>query len=138
MIIPLFSNDKIEKDLQEFIEEKEIEATLAFASVGTDIVNEAKNKGTYHDYSSNLRSSIGFKVFWNGKEQFNLHYGENSKGVETGKSVAKSEKKGTDVQLVVVAGMEYAEKVEKRHEGGVLKNFIHEKKRQKDIENLLE
>ena len=138
MIIPLFTNSDIEKDVKEFIEEQEKKTALAFSSVGIDIVNEAKEKGTYKDFSSNLRSSVGFRIFVEGKDFSNKFYGKNSEGIEIGKTIAEQQKKGKEVQLVVVAGMEYADKVEKRHEGGVLENYINIPKIEKEIKQLLE
>ncbi len=138
MIQKLFSNLDLQKDIDEFLEAKAEETILVFSSVGIDIVNDAKKKGTYKDFSSNLRSSVGFKIFYQGSNVYDLFSGKNSEGIEIGKSVAEQNKKGKDVQLVVTAGMEYAQKVEKRHEGGVLNNFIDLPKIEKEIKQLLE
>jgi len=70
VIIPLFTDADLQEDIDEFFEEKIEKAKLAFQSVGIDIVNEAKEKGTYKDFSSNLRSSIGFSIFMKNKIKY--------------------------------------------------------------------
>lgn len=138
MIIPLFTDSDLQDDIDEFLKQQINKTKGAFQSVGIDIVNDAKNKGTYKDFSSNLRSSVGFKIFMKNSEISQVFYGKNSEGIEKGKSKASENKKGNELQLVVVAGMEYAEKVEIRHEGGVLENYINIPKIRREIKQLLE
>ena len=92
-----------------------------------EVVNEAKNGETYADQTGNLRSSIGFVIFYNGEEVSTGGFGggallANSEGVKgsgtqgtaAGPSFAKEvgKKYTRGFVVVIVAGMEYAAYVE--------------------------
>ena len=41
----------------------------SFAKIGEDICNDARDNGSYEDDTSNLRHSIGYNVWNNGKSR---------------------------------------------------------------------
>lgn len=92
----------------------------AFMFLGEKCVIEARDRSpeaSWNDQSGNLRSSIGYVIVYNGKivhtSAFN-QVKQGSQGTLEGKSLAekltKNYRKG--YALIVVAGMNYAAKVE--------------------------
>ena len=92
-----------------------------------DVVNDAKMRETYADQSGNLRSSIGFVIYYNGEKVSTGGFGggalfpnkegvrgSGKEGTEKGGNVAEeiAEQFPKGFVLVVVAGMEYAAYVE--------------------------
>jgi len=93
----------------------------AFQKTCLEITNLAKSTNTYKDQTNNLRSSIGFIVYDKGElvnEMFTKAgigaEGDGSKGINQGKQIAEQAAKKYPNALVgvIVAGMEYALKVE--------------------------
>lgn len=75
----------------------------------------SRDSGGYDDHTHNLRGSIGFKIFFEGKEVSRGGFdGRNSeKGESTAQTaLGKFDTKGSLWEIVVVAGMEYARYVE--------------------------
>lgn len=91
-----------------------------FCEAGEECIIEAKNGGTYTDWSGNLRSSIGYAVLRDGKvyQQGQVEQTKDGKkGIEEGKKyledrIKKAKQEG--IVLIVTAGMNYAEYVEAR------------------------
>lgn len=89
-----------------------------------EISNMAKMTDTYTDRTNNLRSSIGYVLFYNGEivaSKFEAggkgKEGDGKEGVEKGLNVAQNAIDGADSSGFVgvyVAGMEYARFVENR------------------------
>jgi len=135
VIIREFNIEDIVKDFDKFANGKKETLAMAASYACTSVVNEAKNKGSYTDRTSNLRSSIGFKVDIDGKEHKKEFDGKNSEGVEAGKQVARANIDNKGVSMIIVAGMNYAGDVEMRGKS-VLNKFLDEKKIWKEIREL--
>jgi hypothetical protein len=90
--------------------------------VGEEFMTDAKKalrlnkslfpKGNYQDQTANLRSSIGYFILLNGRVITSKTEG-NSEGTDAAKSMLQQVQKG-GLQLVGVAGMDYALKVESK------------------------
>lgn len=91
---------------------------LALNYIGQEFIKNARDGGSYHDKTGNLRSSIGYAVFNNGKmikgvfETANKD--NNGEGVNTAKKTAQTNASKTGLCLIVVAGMDYAAAVESK------------------------
>ena len=95
--------------------QKFLDAILSGLSfVGESFVANARNTNTYKDHTGNLRSSIGYVVYFNGEQVQHNFEGKSGEGAATGaelaNSIAADHPKG--FVLVCVAGMEYALYVE--------------------------
>lgn len=93
--------------------------------VGLEAVIEARDHGSYTDQTGNLRSSIGAVVTVDGKvfsDDSGKMYKTGVEGVNKGKEMLKeyASKRSGDISLHVVAGMEYADYVERVHNKNVL------------------
>lgn len=91
----------------------------ALMRIGEECVNYARTHGSYIDQTGNLRSSIGYAVLDGGKvisEKGFIQVKEGAEGVKSGKEFLNElySKNSAGIVLVVVAGMEYAAKVEAR------------------------
>lgn len=112
------AKEKVEHDIIE-----------ALKYCGEQAVNYARKHGTYKDHTANLRSSIHYIVAKNGDilassegddplsvtdENGETHTGDEGKatGLAYARDLSQQEKNG--FVLVVVAGMQYAEYVERR------------------------
>lgn len=99
-----------------------VKDTLSY--VGEQAANEARLHGSYHDDTGNLRSSIGYVIVSDGKvvigEQ--KQYKDGKEGLSKGKAMLNrlAAAREGDVDLHIVAGMDYAEYVERRHHKNVL------------------
>jgi hypothetical protein len=75
----------------------------------------AKNVDTYKDQTGNLRSSIGYVLYQDGKEVKRNFYGTgqgSSEGGRIGENKAKAHSQNKAIVGVLVAGMKYAAYVE--------------------------
>lgn len=117
-IKPTFTRADIDRDLDAFREKVESDLFKILAYVGEEFVKEArqmtKADGGFGDITGNLRSSIGYFILKDGKI-----VKENLKGsAGIGKSAARIALNGVEkrdgYQLVGVAGMDYASKVESK------------------------
>lgn len=97
--------------------------TRQMSVIGEKVVNYARTNGSglkdYIDRTGNLRSSIGYIVTQDGNQQSQGGFNQvlsGAEGVQKGKQHAQevASRGGSDVSLVVVAGMNYAEYVERR------------------------
>lgn len=85
--------------------------------IGQECIIEARNNGNYTDQTGNLRSSIGYAIFNNGKiiSSSSFESIKNGKeGQKQGRDLVKSlvSEFNQNIVLVVVAGMNYAAYVE--------------------------
>lgn len=89
-------------------------AILRLQALGLELVNEAKRTRGYTDRTGNLTNSMGFVLFEDGNVVVtNLASGEAGTKSENTAFAIKSENiNGTRFELVIVAGMEYAQYVE--------------------------
>jgi len=117
---PTFTDVDIQQDIDIFLNQNADKIQNILDFIGVEIVNKAKDKQppeSFNDKTGNLRSSIGYSVFLNGKQvsgNFTAVKG-GSEGKSIGQSLAKSIGsllKG--FSLVIVAGMDYAQEVEAR------------------------
>lgn len=117
-MIPLFTAAAVGKRIADFTNQKEIEIIKAYAMIGEKFVNDARLFGPYLDDTSNLRSSIGYIVAFDG--DIKIGNFKTIKGGQAGMKEAqefasellKQFKKG--IVLIVVAGMDYAAAVEEK------------------------
>lgn len=116
----LYKISDIEKDIDDYFDRIEDVIADGLAYIGEMCVNHARINGNYTDQTGNLRSSIGFAVYRDGKKitggDFKLHR-NGHEGIEQGKraleEAAREYNKG--YVLIVTAGMKYAAYVEARH-----------------------
>jgi hypothetical protein len=94
-------------------------ALEAVESVCLEVVKEAKQLNTYTDRTGNLRSSIGYVIYYNGKkmrESFTL-VKEGEEGIKIGIQRATEAAQSwstAGIVAVIVAGMNYALAVESK------------------------
>jgi len=123
---PMFVLPLIMSQIDEFIETKKQKIKEGLAYFGEKFVNDARNGGSYHDRTGNLRSSIGFMIFEDHKPDKSYFPGDKKEGVEAGKELAKSvdsESNKNSIAIIGTAGMEYAAAVESK-EYTVLTAFV--------------
>ena len=105
-------------NIEEMIDARKKVLIDTFCYVGERCIIEAREGRTYMDQTGNLRSSIGYAVILNGKI-IQMALGDVVKTGDKGNSegeeflmqrVKKSQKNG--IQMIVTAGMNYAEYVE--------------------------
>ena len=98
------------------------------AELGEQCVNRIRDRGgdaSWYDRSGNLRSSVGYVIAHNGSiirySEFN-QVKQGSEGVKVGKELAEELVRmyTSPYVLIVVAGMNYAEKVESMDNKDVL------------------
>lgn len=97
--------------------------TREMGVIGEKVVNYARTNGSglkdYIDRTGNLRSSIGYTLVQDGTEQQSGGFQQvqsGAEGVQKGRALAQeiAAQNPTDTTLVVVAGMNYANYVERR------------------------
>jgi len=106
-------NARIQGEIIAF--EKQVIRSLSF--IGEGFINKARLKNEFMDRTGNLRSSIGYTIFKDGKNIFeNIERSASGDEKGRGVSAAKSFESQINVKdgfvLVVFAGMEYAIYVE--------------------------
>ena len=131
-----FNMDDIRRKMYEHQEKIIKSALAAYKMACLDMVNRAKSNNTYLDQTGNLRSSIGYVLYYNGAEvdsyfvpmpaqvvEYKDKYGVSrktpggdgvegsKKGYEYAKQIAE-DKNSKGIVAVVVAGMDYAYYVE--------------------------
>ena len=120
-IVPKYTRQEIKKLLAKRIEFINRAIILQLCRLGEMCVNHAREIGPetgFHDQTGNLRSSIGYVVYQDGREvdiKFDrIVHGDQGmiKGMMLAREVAGKYPRG--FVLVVVAGMEYAVDVESR------------------------
>jgi len=117
------ANDKaIEKALKELFAANEEKGVHAFGQILEEISKEARTTKDYEDQTANLKNSTGGLVVEGGKvtqKDFQKTKG-NGKGRANGRQIgiklanSVRDNKKNSVELIVVAGMEYAEKLESK------------------------
>lgn len=110
----------IEAYLAQEAERIEMLTIRALAMLGEKCVIEAKDRSpeaSWFDQSGNLRSSIGYVIVANGSIVMLAGFEpvkQGSEGIKTGRALAESLAKSysSGYALIVVAGMNYADRVE--------------------------
>lgn len=118
-IVPRFSRQELKVMLADRVNQINLAILTQLRFLGEKCVNHARQidkKIGFEDQSGNLRSSIGYVIYLNGKpigENFEKVKG-GDEGIEKGRKLAKevAGKYPRGFLLVVVAGMEYALYVE--------------------------
>lgn len=114
MIKAMFTINEIKAEMQKSV--KAIEAAiLAMLRVrGEQFVSEARQESTYTDRTGNLRSSLGYFIYY-GKTAIEKNVAGSSEGqAEANKVVSEVSKRDGVYYLIGVAGMNYASHVEAR------------------------
>ena len=109
-LIPMFSTSQINADLARFAAQHEAKFVMGLRRIGEEFVNNARMKQTYKDQTGNLRSSIGYGIFKDGKE-VELKLAGGSPESQTSSEQMTREagtELGKGIWLIVVAGMNYA------------------------------
>lgn len=120
--------DEIHKVLMKEANRAERPTIRALSYLGEQCVSRVRNRGgnkSWYDQSGNLRSSVGYVIAYNGSiiqySDFN-QIKQGSEGVTVGKKLAEElvKRYSSDYVLVIVAGMNYAEYVERKDNKDVL------------------
>lgn len=120
--------DEIHKVLMKEANRVERLTIRALSYLGEQCVSRVRDRGgnkSWYDQSGNLRSSVGYVIAYNGNiiqySDFN-QIKQGSEGVSVGKNLAKElvKRYPNDYVLVIVAGMNYAEYVERKDNKDVL------------------
>lgn len=90
----------------------------ALSRLGEEAITLAKTippEVGFRDQTGNLRSSLGYSIYFNGEQRFSFFEG-TGEGTQTGQSISDDIAKDypTGWVLIVVAGMNYAAAVESR------------------------
>jgi len=112
-LVPQFTKSDIANAIKAKVESYQSAIKNRFQYVGEQFINLARNNNTYVDQTGNLRSSIGYMVFYNG-QTVSQNFKGKSEGQEEGKRIATLIAEGhpKGFILVAVAGMDYAAAVE--------------------------
>lgn len=120
--------DEIHKVLMKEANRVERLTIRALSYLGEQCVSRVRDREgnkSWYDQSGNLRSSVGYVIAYNGiiiqYSDFN-QIKQGSEGVSVGKNLAKElvKRYPNDYVLVIVAGMNYAEYVERKDNKDVL------------------
>jgi hypothetical protein len=120
--------DEIHKVLMKEANRAERLTIRALSYLGEQCVSRVRNRGgnkSWYDQSGNLRSSVGYVIAYNGSiiqySDFN-QIKQGSEGVTVGKKLAEElvKRYSSGYVLVIVAGMNYAEYVERKDNKDVL------------------
>lgn len=115
------------KDIIDFL-------VFRFEQIGEECVKIARENGSYHDVTGNLRSSVGYVVLVDGKavkqgkpKRYEGSQGNGAKGVAEGQNLLDrlKAKFPWGVVLIICAGMEYAAFVEDIKHKDVLTSAEH-------------
>ena len=112
-------------DLKKFIEKNEKKLVVALEVIGEDAANDAKSKPqseTYTDRTTNLRNSIGSGVKLNDRVI-------SSSGDSTAKTLIGEIKSKGNIEMNLVAGMNYSAAVEALEGYSVLSGSIPTKEK---------
>ena len=120
-LTPLFSGDDVERWFDHFQDRAEEKIFKLLSAGGEKFVEIARKKGSYHDQTGNLRSSIGYIIAIDG-EIVSENFEESEKGSDKNTGKVKGRQVAEDISLsypngyiiVGVAGMDYAAAVEAR------------------------
>ena len=117
-----FSQQSIDKILNDWTGNiiKVIIKRLAF--IGEDFIVNARGNNTYKDQTGNLRSSIGYAIFYNGEQIADAFPGTDKNGLTHDEGKTKAIALAQNIAdrfpngfvLVCVAGMHYAAAVESK------------------------
>lgn len=108
------TSGEMDDQIRRFIEQQKAKVIKMLAYIGDKCIIEARNNGAYQDRTGNLRASIGYVIVDNGIIVLESTQGSTAEG----RAAAEEQLRSLIIQntsglvLVVVAGMDYAAKVE--------------------------
>ena len=133
----MFNPASLGNQLDNFLEERKTKIAEGLSWFGERFANDARDGGQYGDVTGNLRSSIGYLVHVEGVDFAGDFTGgtlQRPDGIRAAQDLAGGLRSGGEsIELVGVAGMEYALAVESRN-SAVFTPFIP---RESDILGLL-
>lgn len=111
-LTPRFTPAEVRKALEKklVLIEKSVVRRLQY--LGEMCVNEARQSGSYRDFSGNLRNSVGYVVIANGKIVFSSLSKKGAQNVTPTLVAEATARHSSSYALVIVAGMNYASYVE--------------------------
>lgn len=118
-LIPLWTDSDVNSFYSYFIDRAEDKIFQMLSAAGERYIEVARKSGSYKDHTGNLRSSVGYMIFRDGKRVAdNFEKSQNGTDRQTGVIKARRLAKkialevGTGWVLILTAGMEYAARVE--------------------------
>ncbi|MGV8135917.1 MAG: hypothetical protein AB2L20_11940 [Mangrovibacterium sp.] len=113
-ITPSFSQQAIRAKIEIFQKRVDAAILVALQYLGDNLVKYAKENITFTPQTGNLQNSIGYVVVKNGAIVFDGFGGSQSEGAKQGLEIAMKAIKSiaSAYALIIVAGMNYAAKVE--------------------------
>jgi len=140
-IVPKWTAKNISIPIELFKKKSESAIIAALHYIGQEFIKNARNGGDYTDRTGNLRSSIGYGIFKDGKfiESVFQPAGndQGGKGVQEAKKTAKENASKKGISLVVTAGMNYAAAVEGKGYNVLTLFAPSESQVKRDLEQLL-
>ncbi len=137
----LWTAQNIVIPLTEFQVKERIAVIKALNFIGQEFIRNARLSGDYTDRTGNLRSSIGYAIYENGKELNSVfeiaRNDEGEQGVKSGKDLAKEKVSKNGIALIVTAGMDYALYVEAKGFNVLTLFAPSEGKVKRDLQKLL-
>jgi len=120
MIQQTTPQSQIDAYLRQQIQKKEKAIINLFNFIGISCINNARDVGTYHDVTGNLRNSIGYIVVKDGRSVGGATFDMKEDGWDgkaAGEQLLQKQiaKFPHGIVLIVVAGMNYASAVEARN-----------------------
>lgn len=127
--------------IEQFKLASKVQMIMAMNYIGQKFIKLARESGSYSDQTGNLRSSVGYAIFDNGKEVnavFEIaDKDEGGAGVRSAKNLAKKQVAKTGLCLIVTAGMVYAAAVESKNYTVLTAFAPSENQVKRDLEKLL-
>jgi len=127
--------------IEKFKAVSKVQMITALNWIGQEFIRKARDNGSYDDQTGNLRSSIGYAIFDNGKETNSVFEiadkDESGAGVKSAKKLAKEMAAKTGLCLIVTAGMDYAATVESKNYTVLTAFAPSENQVKRDLEKLL-
>lgn len=118
-LIPLWTDSDVNSFYSYFTDRAEDKIFQMLSAAGERYIEVARKSGSYKDHTGNLRSSVGYMIFRDGKRVAdNFEKSQNGTDRQTGVIKARRLAKkialevGTGWGLILTAGMEYAARVE--------------------------
>lgn len=118
-LIPLWTDSDVNSFYSYFTDRAEDKIFQMLSAAGERYIEVARKSGSYKDHTGNLRSSVGYMIFRDGKRVAdNFEKSQNGTDRQTGVIKARRLAKkialevGTGWVLILTAGMEYAARVE--------------------------
>lgn len=118
-LIPLWTDSDVNSFYSYFTDRAEDKIFQMLSAAGERYIEVARKTGSYKDHTGNLRSSVGYMIFRDGKRVAdNFEKSQNGTDRQTGVTKARrlAKKIALEVDtgwvLILTAGMEYAARVE--------------------------